>query len=136
MIEMSDADLLARLANFEDHFVERKTVADLNDSLKTVVAFANSAPNGAPCVLYIGVKNDGQFEAKAHDFDLVQKSLNRMLQKTCPRVPYFPKLITNGKAARWLSWFREAICAHISRAPPISAEDLRHLKRLQTSSIA
>lgn len=98
MIEMSDADLLSRLVNFEDHFVERKTVADLNDSLKTVVAFANSAPIGVPCILYIGVRDDGQFETKAHDFDSVQKTLNRMFQKTYPRVPYFPKIITNGRS--------------------------------------
>jgi len=96
IIEMSDADLLARLSNFEDQFVERKTVADLNDSLKTVVAFANSAPIGMPCILYIGVKDDGQFEDKQHNFDSVQKTLNRLLQKTCPRAAYFPKLMTNG----------------------------------------
>ena len=69
MIDMSDADLLARLCNFEDQFVERKTVADLNDALKTVVAFANSAPLGMPCVLYIGVRDDGQFEDRQHDYD-------------------------------------------------------------------
>ena len=96
MIEMSDADLLARLSNFEDQFVERKTVADLNDALKTVVAFANSAPIGMPCILYIGVKDDGQFEDKQQNFDSVQKTLNRLLQKIYPPAAYFPKLITNG----------------------------------------
>ncbi len=96
IIQPSDADLLARLSNFEDHFVERKTVADLNDSLKTVVAFANSAPIGWPCILYIGVKDDGRFEVKQHDFDSVQKTLNRMLQKIYPRAAYLPKLITKG----------------------------------------
>ena len=94
--EMSDEDLLARLINFEDQFVERKTVADLNDSLKTVVGFANSAPIGMPCVLYIGVKDDGQFEDREHDFDSVQKTLNRLLQKIYPRAAYFPKLLTKG----------------------------------------
>ncbi len=98
IIEMSDADLLARLVNFEDQFVERKTVADLNDALKTVVGFANTAPVGMPCVLYIGVKDDGQFEEKEHNFDSVQKTLNRLLQKIYPRAAYFPKLLTNGSS--------------------------------------
>jgi hypothetical protein len=96
IIEMSDEDLFSRLNNFEDQFVERKTVADLNDSLKTVVAFANSAPIGMPCILYVGVKDDGQFEDKQHNYDSVQKTLNRLLQKIYPRAAYFPKLITNG----------------------------------------
>jgi hypothetical protein len=98
IIEMSDADLLARLVNFEDQFIERKTVADLNDALKTVVGFANTAPLGMPCVLYIGVKDDGQFEEKQHNFDSVQKTLNRLLQKIYPRAAYFPKLLTSGSS--------------------------------------
>jgi hypothetical protein len=53
-VEMSDDMLLSRLRNEEDHFIERKTTSDLNDCVKTVVAFANSAPIGMPCVLYVG----------------------------------------------------------------------------------
>ena len=49
-----------------------------------------------PCILYIGVKNDGQFEEKPHDFDSVQKTLNRLLRKIFPRAAYFPKLIRSG----------------------------------------
>lgn len=94
--EMSEVDLLARLRNYEDQFVERKTVADLRDALKTVVAFANSAPIGMPCVLYVGVRDDGQFEEKQHDFDSVQKTLNKMLQHIQPRAAYLPKIITEG----------------------------------------
>lgn len=97
MIEMTDADLFARLRNFEDAFVERKTVADLNDSLKVVVSFANSAPFGMPCILYIGVRDNGAFEDKVHDFDGVQKTLNKKLQAIYPRVPYFPKIIWDGE---------------------------------------
>src|ERR1039458_2975608 len=95
ILQVTDADLLARLRNFEDQFVERKTVGDLKDCLKTVVAFANSAPIGMPCVLYVGVKDDGQFEGRHHDFDTVQKTLNRLLQNIYPRAAYFPKLITD-----------------------------------------
>lgn len=96
-VKLSDEDLLSRLRNFEDAFVERKTVGDLKDCLKTVVAFANSAPIGMPCVLYVGVKDDGQFEAKAIDFDSTQKSLNRILQNIYPRAAYLPKIIRDGE---------------------------------------
>jgi predicted HTH transcriptional regulator len=50
------------MRNFEDHFVERKTAKDEKDRLKTVVAFANSAPFGYPSILFIGVKNSGEIE--------------------------------------------------------------------------
>ena len=70
------------MTNFEDHMVERKTVADMNDALKTVVAFANSAPIGYPCVLYIGVRDDGSFETKFQDFDKLQKQLEEQPKKT------------------------------------------------------
>jgi hypothetical protein len=61
-VQLSDADLLARLKNFEDHFVERKTIGDQKDWKKTAVAFANSAPIGYPAVLYIGARENGQIE--------------------------------------------------------------------------
>jgi hypothetical protein len=96
MVKMSDEDLLARLRNSEDNFVERKTVSDLNDCVKTVVAFANSAPIGMPCVLYVGVKDDGTFEEKPIDFDSIQKSVNAKLKSIFPRVPYIAKVITDG----------------------------------------
>jgi len=95
-VEMSDADLLARLRDAEDHFVERKTVSDLNDCAKTVVAFANSAPVGWPCVLYVGVRDDGRFEEREIDFDSIQKSINKKLGDIYPRVAYFPKIISDG----------------------------------------
>lgn len=94
--EMSDQDLLARMKNFEDHFVERKTCSDSKDWLKTAVAFANSAPIGYPCVLYIGVRDTGEIEDRQADFDSLQKTLNRIMQNAYPRVAYLPKIITDG----------------------------------------
>lgn len=94
--EMSDADLLARMKNFEDHFVERKTCSDSKDWLKTVVAFANSAPIGYPCILYIGVRDCGEIEDRQADFDSLQKTLNRIMQNAYPRVAYLPRIITDG----------------------------------------
>jgi predicted HTH transcriptional regulator len=94
--EMSDQDLLARMKNFEDHFVERKTCGDSRDWLKTVVAFANSAPIGYPCILYIGVRDNGEIEARQTNFDSLQKTLNKFLQDAYPRVAYLPRIITEG----------------------------------------
>jgi predicted HTH transcriptional regulator len=85
---LSDADLLARLKNFEDHFVERKTSGDKKrDWLKTVVAFANSAPNGYPCVLYLGVKDNGEIEMPQVNLDGLQKSFNQEMKNAYPPVP-------------------------------------------------
>ena len=94
--EMSDQDLLARMKDFENHFVERKTCGDSKDWLKTVVAFANSAPVGYPCILYIGVRDRGEIEDRQTDFDSLQKTLNRIMQNAYPRVAYLPKIITDG----------------------------------------
>lgn len=94
LVELSDQDLLNRLINFEDHFVERKTIADQKDWVKTVVAFANSAPNGYPCVLYIGVKDNGEMETPQQDLDSAQKTLNKKLKAVYPPPPYLPKIIS------------------------------------------
>ena len=58
--EPTDEELLSRLKNFEDQFVERKTASDSKDWVKTAVAFANSAVEGLPCVLFIGAKDAGE----------------------------------------------------------------------------
>jgi len=47
MMDMTERDLIGRLRNFEDQFVERKTSGDSKDWLKTVIGFANSAPNNS-----------------------------------------------------------------------------------------
>lgn len=96
-LEMSDADLLARMRNFEDHFVERKTSGDMKDLLKTIVAFANSAPIGYPAVLYLGVKNSGEIETPQINLDSLQKTVNKELQKTYPRVPCFQKILEDNQ---------------------------------------
>jgi hypothetical protein len=99
-VDLSEADLLARMKNFEDHFVERKVVSDEKDWKKTAVAFANSAPVGIPAVLYIGVKDSGEIETPQKDLDEAQKRFNTRMQKVYPRIPYVPKIISeNGRQA-------------------------------------
>jgi predicted HTH transcriptional regulator len=93
IVQLSDADLLARMRNFEDHFVERKTVKDEKDWRKTAVAFANSAPIGLPAVLYIGVRNSGEIETPQRDLDEIQKKFNVQMQRVYPRIAYVPKIV-------------------------------------------
>jgi len=99
-VELNEADLLARMKNFEDHLVERKVVSDEKDWKKTAVAFANSAPVGIPAVLFIGVRNNGEVETPQRDLDEVQKRFNTRMKTVYPRVPYVTKTITeNGLQA-------------------------------------
>ena len=100
LVELNEKDLLSRMRNFEDHFVERKTSGDQKDWVKTVVAFANSAPDGFPCVLYVGVKDNGEIETPQVNLDSLQKTFNREMKKIYPSPPCFPKIIEeNGRQA-------------------------------------
>jgi hypothetical protein len=62
-LHLTDAELVARLTQTEDSFVERKSQSDKSGWLRTTVAFANSTPVGLPSVLFIGASDDGQISA-------------------------------------------------------------------------
>jgi predicted HTH transcriptional regulator len=97
-VELSEADLLARMRNFENHLVERKTVKDEKDWKKTAVAFANSVAVGVPAVLYIGVRDNGDIETPQQNLDEAQKKFNRQMERVFPRIAYVPKIINdNGR---------------------------------------
>jgi hypothetical protein len=49
-LSISDDDLLSKVKNREDNFIERKPVKDTRGWLHTAVAFANSCPVGYPGV--------------------------------------------------------------------------------------
>lgn len=85
-------DILFKLKNPEDNFVERKTHSDSKDWLKTVVAFANSVPHDEFGILFIGVRNDGSLE-NAVDWDSVQKTLNQKLANAYPPIGYSCQVI-------------------------------------------
>jgi hypothetical protein len=80
------AELLKRMRNFEDNFVERKTFGDKRDWLKTVVAFSNTVPLGETAVLFVGVRDDGTIEDQRPDLDTLQKTFNKILQDVYPPV--------------------------------------------------
>jgi predicted HTH transcriptional regulator len=94
---LSDSDLLSRLKNFEDNFVERKSAGDSRDWLKTVVAFANSTPVGYPGVLFIGVKDNGTPETGCN-LDSLQQTFARKIQEAYPPVYFATKILqANGE---------------------------------------
>jgi predicted HTH transcriptional regulator len=92
MAPLSDQDLVSRLKNFEDNFVERKTSGDSRDWVKTVVAFANSTPIGYPAILFIGVRDDGTPEGNL-DLDTLQKTFASKMQVIYPPVYFVTKIL-------------------------------------------
>ena len=96
VIEFTDAELLARLRDTEDNFVERKTRNDKKDWLPAAVAFANSVPYDYPAILFIGVKDDGTLEGGDCNFESLQKSLNKELSEAYPPIYTLPKMLKEG----------------------------------------
>jgi hypothetical protein len=99
-VNVTERDLLSRMRNFEDHYVERKTSSDGKDWVKTIVAFANSTPIDGYSVLFIGVRNSGEIEPPKTDFDELQRNLNRQLKHVQPAIPCVQQIISeNGRQA-------------------------------------
>lgn len=134
IVDLNEADLLAKMRNYEDHFVERKVVKDEKDCRKTAVAFANSAPVGFPTVLYIGVRNNGEIETPQNNLDEAQKRFNTTMTKVCPPIAYTTKVISDGG--------KQALAVIIpgSELKPqfagcrMSARDQKHMRRQSCSS--
>jgi predicted HTH transcriptional regulator len=100
IVDLNEAELLARMKNFENHLAERKTVKDERDWKKTAVAFANSVQVGLPAVLFIGVTDKGEIQTPQANLDEIQKKFNTQMQKVYPRIQYVTKIITeNGRHA-------------------------------------
>jgi predicted HTH transcriptional regulator len=116
-VDLNDAELLARMKNFENHLVERKTVRDDKDWKKTAVAFANSLPVGLPAVLFIGVRNNGEIESPQPNLDEIQKKFNAQMQRVYPRIAYVPKIVAeNGKQALAVIIPRQRVSAPLRRS--------------------
>ena len=95
---MTRAELVARIRQSEDPFVERKSNPDHDDVLAAVVAFANSVPPGREAVLYLGVRPDGT-PVGIDNPDALQRKLNDWLDATYPRVAARYELL-DGLASR------------------------------------
>jgi len=105
MIELSDADLNRMRTDTESNFVERKTVHNTKGWLRTAVAFANSAPIGAPAVLFVGVNNDGTFENVASDYDWekLQKTITQELNRAYPWIYSVQKIVNGDQGGQCLA---------------------------------
>jgi len=96
---VSERELLLRMKNFEDHFVERKTSSD-GDWLKTIVGFANSTPIDSYSVLFIGVLDSGEIEPPKTDFDKLQRKLNQQIKNIQPPIECVQRIVSeNGRQA-------------------------------------
>jgi len=83
--------LMAMLTNNEDNFVERKPESLKHaDIRKSVVAFANSVPEGRFAVLFIGIRDDGSITG-CQNPDAKQK----LVQTICGQDCYPPIAITS-----------------------------------------
>ncbi len=92
MLQLSDEDLILRVTDFEDFFVERKTSSDKKDWVPATVALANSAPPGYPAVLFIGVRNDGTIEDTLN-LDKLQHTFSELMSNAYPPIATFPKVL-------------------------------------------
>ncbi len=72
---MDDARLIQKLAQSEDGWVERKESLDDGEVRRTIVAFANSLPEGSePAILFLGASNNGRHPGLS-DADGLQKKV-------------------------------------------------------------
>lgn len=97
---MTPQALLERLNNNEDGFTERKTeAAKPSEFRQTLVAFANSVPDGQMAVLFIGVADDGKTIGVTNS-DSLQKKLREIAGKECyPPIKYQSQAFTvDGKS--------------------------------------
>jgi Putative DNA-binding domain len=86
---LSDEELLQKLTDTENNFIERKPIsANTKAWFKTIVAFANSCPIGYPGVLFIGVNDDGSVQThKAPiNFETLQKTVSEILTGAWPPI--------------------------------------------------
>lgn len=76
-------DLISRLKNLEDNFTERKPEgAKRNELRKTIVAFANSAPEGRTAILFIGVSDKAEINGVSNP-DSMQKTIREICEHNC-----------------------------------------------------
>jgi hypothetical protein len=90
-----ERELLSRLPNSEDAFTERKSEgANSREFRKTIVAFANSVPEGKTAVLYIGVSDNGNIQGVANP-DSIQKTIRNICQQDCyPPILFHSTVLT------------------------------------------
>jgi Putative DNA-binding domain len=99
LVSIADEELISKVTDTENNFIERKTASDTDGWLKTAVAFANSCPIGFPGVLYIGVNNDGTIQShKEPNFEKLQKTISRVIDDAWPPIYSLSKTLKKSDA--------------------------------------
>jgi hypothetical protein len=94
LISMSDEELISKVTDTENNFIERKSISDKGGWLQTAVAFANSCPVGFPGVLFVGVDNHGTIQRqKAVNFEDLQKSISDVIANAWPAIYILTKTL-------------------------------------------
>lgn len=84
-----ESSLLRLLHSAETTFVERKSAADTQDWVKSVVAFANTLRPEDFGVLFLGVTNKGEIQGQKDDLDSLQKKFVEKTRIIYPECPYY-----------------------------------------------
>ena len=94
---MNNEGLISRLHNLEDSFTERKTDAASRSELrKTLVAFANSVPEGRTAAFFIGVSDGGELLGVKSP-DKKQKDIRRICEEDCyPSIEFASEVLSIG----------------------------------------
>jgi hypothetical protein len=80
---MTDEELKRRLSNQEDGWTECKSKGvNTEEIAKTIIAFANSLPDGHKGILFIGISNKGSVEG-VDDTDGLQKRVRYAAEEKC-----------------------------------------------------
>ena len=93
---MPNDNLLTRLSDQEDNFVERKPANPKRDDIrKTVVAFANTVSEGRTGILFIGIRNDGTIEGVPNP-DKLQKTVREVCEQDCyPPIKFLSEVVNS-----------------------------------------
>jgi hypothetical protein len=91
---MTDEELKRRLSDFEDGWTERKeNIKGTDDIRKTLVAFANSVPDGDEAVLFVGVADNGNVIGVDNP-ENVQRSVSKTASEWCyPPIKHTARVI-------------------------------------------
>ena len=111
-MSLTRENLVRRLKEHEDSYVERKKSAQRDPVKKTLVALANSLPTGREAVLYLGVADDGEILGLGNADDIQKKVRSWCVKECYPEIQYTTELLTiDGKTVL-------AIVVHPSERKP------------------
>ena len=90
---MTEEEVKRRLLDIEDGWTERKPQSAVRDDIrKTLVAFANSVPDGEEAILFIGVGDKGQ-ALGVDNPDKMQMSVRQYAELCYPPIRHTSKVV-------------------------------------------